>query len=365
MASFSDDFNRANSTDLGASWVEVSGDWSILSNQLSPGAAGGTIILRAASTMASNDHYAQATIAATTAASQGVWCRGNANITSGYLWRNNGTSWDLFRVVGGSFTAIGTYAAAAAPGDIARVQAVGSTITAYVGGIQRVSVTDTAVTTGTSVGIRADSAGALRFDDFTAADLSAGATLTTAAATETAQVLAGGKAAALGLAAATHAAQPVTGAKAAPLGTGATTEAAQALAGVKTAALDAAAAVEAAQQVADAKTGVLGAALEAGAAQAVTGVKTEPLLAAAQAETAQPLAAEVSHSLPPAAAVGTAQPLAGVKSAALGPAQEAAAAGPLTAGGLDLDLDITVGVPHAAAWNVQTPLPGWGVGAPC
>jgi hypothetical protein len=96
VTSFSDDFNRADSTDLGANWVEVSGDWSIVSNQLSPGAAGGTIILRAAGAMASNDHYAQVTIAATTAASQGVWCRGNSNISQGYLWRNNGTSWDLF-----------------------------------------------------------------------------------------------------------------------------------------------------------------------------------------------------------------------------------------------------------------------------
>jgi hypothetical protein len=154
--------------------VEVSGDWSIVSNQLSPGAAGGTIILRAAGAMASSDHYAQVTIAATTAASQGVWCRGNSNISQGYLWRNNGTSWDLFSVVGGSFTIIGTYAAAAAPGDIAKIQAVGSTIKGFVNGIQRVSVTDTAVTTGTSVGIRSDSAGAIRYDDFTAADVTAG-----------------------------------------------------------------------------------------------------------------------------------------------------------------------------------------------
>ena len=104
MTSFSDNFNRADSTDLGASWVEVSGDWSIVSNQLSPGAAGGTIILRCATAMSGNDHFAQITIAATGAVSQGVWCRGNSNISQGYLWRNNGTSWDMFSVVGGSCT---------------------------------------------------------------------------------------------------------------------------------------------------------------------------------------------------------------------------------------------------------------------
>jgi hypothetical protein len=169
----------------------VSGDWSIVSNQLSPGAAGGTIILRAAGAMDSNDHSAQVTIAATTVASQGVWCRGNSNISQGYLWRNNGTSWDLFSVVGGSFTVIGTYTAAAAPGDVAKVQAVGSTIKGFVNGVERISVTNTAVTTGTSVGIRSDSAGAIRYDDFSAADVTAGATLGIASSTETAQPLTG------------------------------------------------------------------------------------------------------------------------------------------------------------------------------
>ncbi|MER5461655.1 hypothetical protein ABT010_13395 [Streptomyces sp. NPDC002668] len=176
MAAFTDDFNRADSTDLGAGWVEVSGDWSIVSNRLSPGAAGGTIILRAAGAMATSDNYAQVTIATTTAASHGVWCRGNSNISSGYLWRNDGTSWDLFQVLGGSFTSIGSFAGAAANGDVAKVQAVGSTIKGYVNGVQRVSVTDTAVTTGTSVGLRAESTSALRFDDFAAADVATGST---------------------------------------------------------------------------------------------------------------------------------------------------------------------------------------------
>lgn len=171
MTSFSDDFNRADSSNLGANWVEVSGDWSIVSNQLSPGSAGGTILLRAATAMATNNNYAQATIAATTAASHGVWCRGNSNLTSGYLWRNDGTSWDLFSVVGGSFTNIGTFAGAAAPGDVAKVQADGSTIKGFVNGVERVSVTDANVTTGTSVGIRSESSGSIRFDDFTGADV--------------------------------------------------------------------------------------------------------------------------------------------------------------------------------------------------
>lgn len=325
MASFTDDFNRANSTDLGANWVEVSGDWSIVSNQLSPGAAGGTIILRAATAMDSTDHYAQVTIAATTAASQGVWCRGNANISNGYLWRNNGSSWDLFSVVGGSFTVIGTYAAAATPGDVAKVQAVGTTIKGYVNGIERVSTTNTAVTTGTSVGIRSDSTSGLRYDDFAAADITAGATLALAGAIE--------------------AAQPLTGGKAAPLGTPAAIEAAQNLTGAKAAPLDAA--------------------LDVAVAQPLSGAKTAVLPVAICVETAQPLTAVKSRSLGTADSAETARPLAGAKTAALSPAAETDGARALATGGLDVDADITVGAPYSAPYTAGTPHPGrWEVGTP-
>lgn len=304
MTSFSDDFNRANGTDLGSSWVEVSGDWSIVSNQLSPGAAGGTIILRAADAMASNDHYAQATFAATTAASQGIWCRGNANISSGYLWRNDGSSWDLFRVVGGSFTVIGTYAVAAVAGDVAKVQAVGSTITAFVNGVQRVSVVDAGVATGTGVGIRSESVAAIRFDDFAAADVTAGAALGIASASETAQLLSGSKAAPLSSAVATEVTQTLAGSKATTLSN----------------------------------------ALEIAVAQTLAGSKAAPLPVAAQTETAQPLTGAKSAILAPAAEVGTARPLA--------------AAGP------DEDVDITVGVPYST-WSADAPRAGrWKVAAP-
>jgi len=306
MASFSDDFNRADSSSLGANWVEVSGDWSIVSNQLSPGAAGGTIILRAAGAMASDDHSAQVTIAATTAASHGVWCRGSSNLSSGYLWRNDGSTWDLFSVVGGSFTLIGTYAAAAAPGDVAKVQAVGSTIKAYVNGVERVSVVNAHVATGINVGIRSESAGAIKFDDFAAADVTAGATLGSAAATETAQ--------------------PLTGAKTAALGIASTSEAAQQPAGSKTAALP----------------------------------------AATQTESAQPLAGSKSQSLDTATTLEAAQPLTGAKTASLSPAVETNTARTLAAaGGPDVDIDLTVGTPHGSAYTAGAPhASSWEVGTP-
>jgi hypothetical protein len=175
MTTFTDDFNRADGSP-GANWVQVSGTWSIITNRLSSGSAGGTIVIRAATAMSTNDNSAQVTIATTGAVSHGVWCRGNTTITQGYLWRNDGTSWNLFSVVGGSFVSVGSFAGAAVAGDVAKIQAVGSTIKGFVNGVQRVSVTDTAVTTGTSVGIRAESSNLLRFDDFTGADVTSGTT---------------------------------------------------------------------------------------------------------------------------------------------------------------------------------------------
>lgn len=350
MTSFSDDFNRADSTDLGANWVEVSGDWSIVSQQLSPGAAGGTIILRAAGAMASNDNFAQATIAATATASQGVWCRGNSNISSGYLFRNNGSSWDLFSVVGGSFTVIGTYAVAAAASDVMKVQAVGSTITAYVNGVQRISVVNSAVATGTSVGIRSDSTSGVRYDNFSAGDVVNGATLSIASEVDTAQAFTGSKTAALNAAASIEAAQQLTGAKTVTLGIASAAETAQALTGSKTAtlsvatavetaqpltgskaaALSTAAASEAAQQLAGTKTATLGTALETATVQPLTGTKTAVLLVATEIETAQPLVGTMSQALGVAGAVETAMPLVGAKSATLTPALEHDTARPLT-----------------------------------
>ena len=304
MATLTDDFNRANSSDLGPNWVEVSGDWAVDSNQLSPGNTGGTIILRAAGAMDSNDHSAQFTIAATTSASQGIWCRGNSNITSGYLWRNSGSSWDLFAVVGGSFNIIGTYAVAAAPGDTAKVQAVGSTIKAYVNGTERVSVTNTDVPTGTSVGIRAESVSGLRFDDFTAADVTAGAALGTATETDSAQPLGATKSAPLSPASASEASQPLVGTKASELGT------------------------------------------------------------ADETETAPAITATKNRSLGPAATTEDAQPLSGAKSTTLGTAGETDTTRPLTTAGADEDIDVTVGPPYSR-WTVSEPSSQpWPVGAP-
>ncbi|MGW6531454.1 hypothetical protein [Streptomyces venezuelae] len=328
MASFSDDFNRANSSDLGAGWVEVSGDWSIISNQLSPGVDTGTVILRAAGAMDSADHYAQVTIATPAVASLGVWCRGNSNISTGYLFRNDGASWDLFSVVSSTFTVIGTYAVAAAPGDVAKVQAVGNVIKAFVNGVERISVVNTAVTSGTAVGLRSGTVSGIRYDAFTAADLTAGATLGVSSSVEAAQSLTGTKTAALPPAVAPETAQPVTGAKISTLDPATASEAAQALAGTKTSTLGTVGAIEAAQPLGGSKSATLGTAIETATAHSLIGSKTAALVPAQSVEQARALTGS----------------------------------GPVEPGA---DIDITVGAPHSP-WSIGAAHDGgWEVGAPC
>lgn len=291
MTSFSDNFNQANSTDLGAGWVEVSGDWTIVSNQLTPGVTASTVVLRAATMLASSDHYAQVTIAATTSVSQGVWCRGNTDITNGYLWRNNGSNWSLFSVVADSYTSIGSYSAAAVAGDVAKIQAVGSTIKAFVNGVERVSVVNTAVTTGTSVGIRSEANTALRFDNFSAADVSTSTALATVSSAETAR--------------------PVTGAKAGTLGAVMETSTAQPLAGVKTHALETAGSTDTVLPLTATKTAVLTPVIEQNTAQPLAGAKTSVLAATETLETALPLTATKTAAIGTATETCTVRPLTG------------------------------------------------------
>lgn len=420
MATFTDDFNRADSSTLGAGWVEVSGDWSIVSNRLSAGAAGGTIILRAAGAMASNDHYAQVTIATTAAASHGVWCRGNTNITSGYLWRNDGSSWNLFSVVGGSFTSIGSFAGAAVNGDVAKVQAVGSTIKGYVNGVERVSVTNTAVATGTSVGLRSESAGALRFDDFDAADVVAGST-GDAALSGTSTLTAAGTRGASGSAALAATATLTTTGLRATAGSAALQPTAALAAGGVRGTASAASLTPSAALTATGSVGTAGqASLTATAALATDGTRgaqTGAALAATAALTAQGqttysgsatlaatamLTADGTTGAPPVladaalavtgiltatgarattaasaleagATFAAAGATAGTIAAALAATATLTASGTTGVSGDDVDITVgspyspwTAGPPRASAWTVQAPQASdWEVGAPC
>jgi hypothetical protein len=289
MTTFTDNFNRADSSNLGSGWTEVSGDWSISGNRLSPGSAGGVVLAAIANPLATNDNYAQVTIASTAAVSHGVWCRGSSTLTSGYLWRNNGTTWDLFWVVGGSFTVIGTYTAAAAVNDVARVQAVGTTIKGFVNGVERVSVTDTAVSTGTYAGIRSESTASVLFDDFSAGDITSGVAVTPVVEVETTQSLSGSKSRAVSFLTEIETVQNLPAGKNSAVASVSETETAVVISGGKHSAIPYVTEIEGVQQLAGSKATHIPFGSELESALSLGGSKSSALVTSVETEQALPL----------------------------------------------------------------------------
>jgi hypothetical protein len=170
MAIYSDNFNRPDSTTVGTNWTEVIDDWSIISNQLAPGLTTSGVILYNLP-LDTTDHYAEIAMPIANTSSMGVFARSDLAGNNFYLLRSNGTSWNLFTNIGGTFTSIGSYAATLTNGDVARIQCVGSTIKAFINGVERISVTNTAITTGLYTGIRSTQSSTARYDNFTASDV--------------------------------------------------------------------------------------------------------------------------------------------------------------------------------------------------
>ena len=169
MATYTDDFNRADSTNIG-NWTEVTDNWSIVSNQLAPGISSTGVVVYA-SPLDTNDHYAEITLSNASASSMGVFARSDVSGNNFYLWRNDGSEWTLFYNIGGNFTSIGSYTAAGVNGDIARIQCVGTTIKGFVNGVERVSVTDAQIPSGLYTGLRSAASSTARYDNFAAADI--------------------------------------------------------------------------------------------------------------------------------------------------------------------------------------------------
>lgn len=168
-ATVTDDFNRADSSSLGANWLEITGvDWTISSNTLSAPSGGDSLCENVNSVGV--DHSTDIDIIS--GAFGGPSCRSFATSVGCYYFRTNGgVQYELYKYDGG-WNSLGVQASSIpSPPFTMRVKAVGSTITGYEGaGItQKVQVTDTFLASQTRGGVYCALGGS--FDNFVLADV--------------------------------------------------------------------------------------------------------------------------------------------------------------------------------------------------
>jgi len=195
MAQITDDFNRANNTDINANnphpgWVwapEFSNNFEILSNRLSCLAIGASLFLRAEIDLASADHFAQFDVRADADpgfTSFGPMVRMPSTSYSGFLVRVNrdATATVLFRVYrvdSGTLTQLGAdvdITADYVAGLPVKLEATGTdTLKAYYNGVLKATRNDATYNTNKRVGARGFIPGVVTVwgDNFTAQDVGA------------------------------------------------------------------------------------------------------------------------------------------------------------------------------------------------
>lgn len=186
MASFSDDFNRANGA-LGANYDTFTGlaTLNVNTNAAAAGSVGqnANTVAPSVATFAA-DHECEATATAFGAFDfLGLIVRGAPASANGYLFITDGrdqiTS-RLERIDAGTRTSIGTVNVPVTVGDNVRLRAEGTTISVYVNDVLADSVTDATYASGQpGLYARWENSNTTRFDDFSATDLGpAGPTIT-------------------------------------------------------------------------------------------------------------------------------------------------------------------------------------------
>ncbi len=196
MATFSDDFNRADSADLGANWtpLAVGTDAQIVSQRVRP-TAGTGVGYELATVSLGNDHFARLTIATYTGPGVGrigVMIR-VADTNNRYIvfaHKNaGGLSTDLFKLVAGVYSSLASEGATTwAAGDTIELRASGTALVVLRNGATLLSTVDGDFSSG-SVGLVLDDA--VSAADTEAESFVAGDTVTTITATGGSQLLTG------------------------------------------------------------------------------------------------------------------------------------------------------------------------------
>lgn len=159
-----DNFNRANSTTLGANWTDINIGWGVTTNEADATNAADAQSSGYSAITWPNDQYAQCvlrTMDTTADEGAGPLLRGDA--TNIYLSQGNTADVRLYKRLSGIFTQLGSTAGAAASGDKLYAEAQGSSLLVQKNGTTVVGpVTDTAIASGR--------AGLWDFDDVATVD---------------------------------------------------------------------------------------------------------------------------------------------------------------------------------------------------
>lgn len=173
----SDSFTYSNGALASVSsgkWTKLSGagtDFTVASNQIK-----GTAGFESADVITSwagsgSDHYSQLAVV-TVANDGGPSIRSDATYTFYFLDVTTSAATNVYKVVGGSFTAINNTSITWANGDTAYLEMQGNTIISKQNGTTRHNFTDSSIASG-KPGFWCDAASIL-FDDWAAGDFSAG-----------------------------------------------------------------------------------------------------------------------------------------------------------------------------------------------
>src|SRR3990167_417787 len=167
----SDNFDRADSTNIGSDWTEQKGDWEILSNKLNhktdSGTSGEDIATwdTALNASPAADYDVEAIVRLTVTGGMGVVVRYLDDNNMYLLFLNTvGQTLEIYKKVSGSYTQLGSTYSAGQSISIdytLKLSMVGSTIKGYQDGVERISATDSDLTATGKPGVISDSAGKL------------------------------------------------------------------------------------------------------------------------------------------------------------------------------------------------------------
>ncbi len=175
MTTYTDNFNRADANPLDGSWAKPTGvtlNFALSSNAVGGATSAGSRLVYNTGTVG-NKQFSQATCTTIDDGDVGVACRIQTGSFSGYSFANRTVAnggWLMERYDSGSVTPIASNAAAGgAANDVIRIEANGSTITAYVNGVVALTATDATYASG-SVGLWCFNTTS-RLDDWSGGDL--------------------------------------------------------------------------------------------------------------------------------------------------------------------------------------------------